>query len=314
MINVAPGATFEATTSGWASGLTGTIGVRVLDNVGGTTIARTTLGITELVAGSGVYVVTLTAPGAGGQYSVLWDDGLGNWSQPEDLVVATTLAAPVGGPPGPGTSYLELQNGVLERFEEADRAAAKRWLNLVYAWVMGAEEWTFRIATDLVSVTSGSQTVGSVPADLGPVLSFQRADGEPLEWRTPKQFFDAHYDALQPHTAGPDIYTRIADALLVGPSSDETRSDYQIVYERRITELAADADVPLLPAPYHWMLVPGAQAVGQAGANDPSAALNDQVFARSLDSLRTEYLAPVRGEPSQWGRVGWDYAPFAGIR
>lgn len=82
---------FEATTSGWATGLAGTIGVRVLDNAGATTIARTTAGIVELVAGSGIYVVTLTAPAAGGHYSIVWD-AAGAYSEPEDLYVGTDSA------------------------------------------------------------------------------------------------------------------------------------------------------------------------------------------------------------------------------
>lgn len=97
MLTVLPGATFEASTSGWSTGLVGTIGVRVLDQVGGTPIARTTAGIAELVAGSGIYGVTLTAPAAGGQYAIVWDDGSGGFSEPEDLLVTSAAIAPVGG-------------------------------------------------------------------------------------------------------------------------------------------------------------------------------------------------------------------------
>lgn len=75
MIYAAPGASFEARVEGFATGLTGTVGVRLLDNVGGTTTARVTAGIIENPASSGSYVVTMTAPAGSGQYAVFWDTG-----------------------------------------------------------------------------------------------------------------------------------------------------------------------------------------------------------------------------------------------
>lgn len=92
-MNVSPSSTFEAVASGFASGLTGTIGVRILDNAGATTTARVTAGIAEYPASSGVYYVTLTAPSTAGQYTILWDNGTatpGNIAT-EDLVVAETV-------------------------------------------------------------------------------------------------------------------------------------------------------------------------------------------------------------------------------
>lgn len=83
MITVAPGATFEAVAQGFPTGLAGTIGVRILDNAGGTTLARTTAGISEIVASSGIYAVSLTAPTAIGFYSIVWDDG--SISGPSDV-------------------------------------------------------------------------------------------------------------------------------------------------------------------------------------------------------------------------------------
>lgn len=44
-MNATPSSTFEATATGFATGLTGTIGVRILDNAGATTTATVTAGI-----------------------------------------------------------------------------------------------------------------------------------------------------------------------------------------------------------------------------------------------------------------------------
>jgi hypothetical protein len=77
------------------SGLTGTLGVRITDNVGATTTARVTAGIAEYPAGSGIYEVTLTAPDDRGQYSLVWDDGT-NYAI-DELVVTSSVTGAVAG-------------------------------------------------------------------------------------------------------------------------------------------------------------------------------------------------------------------------
>lgn len=95
-IYAAPGTTFEATSSNVTTGLTGTLGVRIMDGQGNTTTARTTDDIIETPAGSGIYTATLTAPETAGTYTVVWDTG---GSEPrwavEDLQVTSTAPANV---------------------------------------------------------------------------------------------------------------------------------------------------------------------------------------------------------------------------
>lgn len=68
----APGATFEAWKDGYATGLTGTLGVRIKTAAGASFLARTTTGITEDV--TGVYKRSFTAPTTQGDYVLVWDD------------------------------------------------------------------------------------------------------------------------------------------------------------------------------------------------------------------------------------------------
>jgi len=86
---VQPSTEFEAVAQ-FQTGLTGTIGVRVIDNEDATTIPRTTAGVTEYPAGSGVYQVSLTSPGSPGQYSIVWDDGATEPNYAIDELVVTT--------------------------------------------------------------------------------------------------------------------------------------------------------------------------------------------------------------------------------
>jgi hypothetical protein len=86
-MNVNPSTSFEAVAK-FPTGLTGTLGVRIIDNAGATTIARVTAGIAEYPAGSGIYAKTLTSPGTAGQYTIVWDDADDHWAV-EDLLVTT---------------------------------------------------------------------------------------------------------------------------------------------------------------------------------------------------------------------------------
>lgn len=101
-IQAAPGQPFKATVQGFATGLTGTVGVRILDDAGGTALARTTAGIVETPAGSGFYAASLTAPTTAGTYSVFWDTGVVSptTTAGEELIVTSSLAAAAVPQPG----------------------------------------------------------------------------------------------------------------------------------------------------------------------------------------------------------------------
>lgn len=72
---VRTGAPLELIVTGYVTGLVGVVGVEVSDGQGNVVIPRTTAGIIEAPAGSGIYAVTLTAPAEPGTYTVTWDDG-----------------------------------------------------------------------------------------------------------------------------------------------------------------------------------------------------------------------------------------------
>ena len=98
---VKPGESFEAQLDNAPTGLTGTIGVQVIDTPGTTVLVpRTTAGIAEVPAGSGLYAAPLTAPTTQGTYSVVWDTGGASpqYAREELRVVSNppTIPAPGG--------------------------------------------------------------------------------------------------------------------------------------------------------------------------------------------------------------------------
>jgi hypothetical protein len=110
-----PGASFETVVSGFPSGAVGSVGVRIGDGIGGTVTARTTAGVVEFPAGSGIYLATLTAPSTAGQYVVVWDlpDDGGDSYDVQSLVVNST-GAQVASPSGLDLVALADVRGELE--------------------------------------------------------------------------------------------------------------------------------------------------------------------------------------------------------
>lgn len=112
MIYAAPSSTVEIVADNYATGLAGTIGYRVRDNQGADSIARTTVGITEDIAGSGIYRAQFTAPTVAGQYTVIWDSGGATpIFSSEELVITSNSVIPLSTASGPG--YWAAQDAAL---------------------------------------------------------------------------------------------------------------------------------------------------------------------------------------------------------
>lgn len=191
---------------------------------------------------------------------------------------------------------------IFDRFGEGKRARAKGWVNFRQQWIWSLEEWTFRDATDDVSVASGSQIVGSLPADFLIARALFSSDGSPLEpVLDHRDFYAAYFNNTAPVTGTPEAFTVIGNSILVGPASSVNASDYKLVYERECTELVDDDDVPAIPLGFHLMLVHGGAAEGLKLQQDPTWESFEQDFSAAIDVMRQDYLLPIRGAPQQYG-------------
>lgn len=118
---------FTASASGAGPGLVGTIGVQVVDAANGAvSVPRTTADITEILAGSGVYLWRCpAAPSAVGDYEIIWDTGGGTPAfASEDLSV--TLAAPVTAPGDSGPPQYPTISTLAAQSQQAQRAVRGR--------------------------------------------------------------------------------------------------------------------------------------------------------------------------------------------
>jgi hypothetical protein len=294
------GSRFEATVTGFVSGLVGTLGVRVLDNVGGTTIPRTTSGIIELAPGSGSYAATLNAPAVPGDYTILWDDTQTGpqHNAAEDLIVVTTTTVQVGTGTA-GMTFGQILDDVLDnplRFEADLRPRAGRAVNMRYAHVWGLEDWTFRFATCFLDVPTGGGPLAPEVGDFGTPLYLWDSNGNQLVYMGEEEFV-ANYSPLV--TPGvPAAWTVIAGQILLAPAP--TAGTFTCYYRRRLSQLVGEDQYPMLPPEYHLMLVHGGRAELLSVSDDPMTAMMEDQFSRDIEAMKREYLIDAIGQPAMW--------------
>lgn len=197
-------------------------------------------------------------------------------------------------------TFKQLQDAVLaDAFAEAKRADVKNWLNFRYTWIFDVDEWTFTQGTALVTVTSGSQAVTNLPSDFGLAYALYKSDGSPLEPVDYQTFQASYYSTTSPLSGPPEAFTVLGSSILVGPTSNETKADYSLAYEKTVTPLSADTDVPVIPSGYHLALVHGAKAEGFKLTNVPLADSFDADFQAAVTTMRRKYLRSLPHNQAQ---------------
>lgn len=198
-------------------------------------------------------------------------------------------------------NFKAIQDAVIKStFDESDRADIKTWINHRYGTLMDQNEWTFTQGTANVTVTAGSQAVSNLPVDLGIVLGLQRVDGTPLEAIPEYRKFAARFLGASNAQAGrPCAFTSWGGQVLVGPTSNESSAAYLLTYEKNVTLLDDDTDIPVLPAEYHLALVFGAKADGAKLSSILLADPFEQQFDADVQAMTRKYLVSVRGANTQ---------------
>lgn len=279
MIFAKPSTSFESTATGFTTGLTGTIGVRVTDGVGGTTIARTTSGIVETPAGSGVYVATLTAPANVGQYQVTWDDGGSptTWAA-EELTITATGTQTVTPTTGVGLTFAQLLTEFYARGFDylndggAGETRAKRWINQSYMEILEMDDWPF-LQTSVQSQTP------LIISDLGTIESVTNVTASRNIGFIDRRTLVEQYPDLA--TTGTPDYAYITQGTTL--NTYPVGSDTILVrYLRLAGELADTDDQPEIPSRYQYAIIDYACARAYMDSDNPEMA---QIARRDGDSL-----------------------------
>ena len=197
----------------------------------------------------------------------------------------------------------ELVAGPTPRFSSAQRDQVKLWLNDRYAELWGLEDWTFRKAVADLSVVAGNDQV-TEPTDIGIVLSLVRDDGAPVHYVSPDLFYQSHLTTQSASTS--DRFTVVNKQIILDPTPG-TSATWKLYYDRALTLLSADGDIPAIPAEHHYILVHGATASGSVMVNDFTYQFAEQRWMNELDSMRKNYLTDQRGAPLQWGSYSQNF-------
>lgn len=199
-------------------------------------------------------------------------------------------------------TFAELQAAVSEgAFATGQLTDVKRWINFIYGQLWNADKWFFTLATANVTVTAGALAVSGMPADFIAVDSLLRDDGGRLVAIRRYRRFAEQYIGTDAAPSGlPVNYTILNGLIQVGPVPLASSSTYLLVYERGVTPLAADGDVPAIPQDLHQALVDGAKGEGFRYPDPARSAQYTAGFAAAVDGARTRYLRDLDDVPDRW--------------
>jgi len=180
-----------------------------------------------------------------------------------------------------------------DRFKEAQRSDVKNWINYRYGRVWAQEGWTFKTGVSTTTLPLSSNTISLSS------LGFQRVYGI---WDNSYGSYPIDIEALRPEdfynwtstsSRSPVEYSVIGGNLVFDAPASSARS-ITVYGERSWTPLAADGDVPLFPAEFHFALVQGASAEGLRLQNDPTWRDFEDDFQRAIGEMKVGYLSAVR--------------------
>jgi len=319
-IYAVPSTSFQAVLSGARTGLTETLGVRVLQaSSGATSIARTTSKIAENPSGSGIYIATLVAPSVVGEYVVVWDTGTVSpaTSASEELFVTGTPPNPSTGTSGsqPGMNALALRTEVLNHGFDGSiftSSVLNQYLNDAIgdlcsrAFYYGEEQ-------EQVTTTVAGTANYAFPTDLTKLRS--------VRLTSPQQELSLidlrDIDRSTPSSGVPYCYALNGAGITVYPTPDAAYP-MNVRYFQILSPLVYDTDVPSLPPRYHRSLTYFVIARCFEREDDiQQAQYYDSKWEQTIKNLKSDLVFPLTDGPrqvkSQWDsgpvKPGWGFWP-----
>ena len=315
-----PSTSFQAVLTGAPTGLAGTLGVQVLlASSGATSIARTTSGISEKPAGSGIYVATLTAPSAIGEYIVVWDTGTvtPSTTTSEELFVTGTPPTPTTTATGEQFSMnlSALRTEVLNHGFDSSIYTSSRlnqYINDALGEVSSKAQYYGEEQQQEVTLTGGTSHY-SFPTGMSRLRSVRLTN--PVQELSLLDLRDI--DRSGSTTGTPYSYAIDGNGITIFPTPDSGYT-MEIRYWRLLSPLTVDTDVPGLPARYHRALTLYAIARCFEGEDDPQqATYYEGRWQQTIRDIKADLVFPLTDGPrqirSQWDsgpvKPGWSFWP-----
>jgi hypothetical protein len=186
----------------------------------------------------------------------------------------------------------------LKRYGFDDTDPLTLWINAAMHDFEKEADWPFLETLTTVNIIAGASTI-VVPADFSRVIYFKDAtNNSPLEYWDIRKF----EREIGNHTSAgtPSVFSLVGMETFVLWPVAEAAVSYRLLYQKKLTDLAAGGDIPGVPVRHHYTILLKAAAIGLQAENEEDraqTALGEYGSALAAD-LRV-YGARQLGEPDQ---------------
>ena len=170
-------------------------------------------------------------------------------------------------------------------------AVVNRFINRAVQAISVHKDWSWLDAEATLTTVAATSNY-ALPSDYLRTVSLTNADNAPLLYLDASQI-----DAADEIEAVEPVYFTIVDGEIVLSPTPSTTATLRHRYRRREPELDDDADVPLLPVPYHAAITEYAAALCFRRQH------NDQAAGVAMDAYRS-ILEDAAAQPTQSNKVG----------
>ena len=196
------------------------------------------------------------------------------------------------------------------RFNEAERANVKSWINLCYSRLWDYADWNFKTTSGVLTIGAGDNTP-TMPADFGKAISLHDSLGRKIVYLSPQEWDEMFL--LNPGATSTPSYYKVINRQIYLGSTPAVAGTMQLAYKRRISHVDSvsgivggvfveDSDLPLWPTEHDYVLVLETVLLGQRIEGDPT----EPFLMRARDEALQAMINDLVGEvvPGEYQFVG----------
>lgn len=137
-----------------------------------------------------------------------------------------------------------------ERLVNASPEFVKAMVNKGYHIIERSALWKFSEGESVINATAGDRTAADLPSDLGvPLMVYSNRLRNELPYHDDRQRF------VNPSTTGPVSHYSLWGGELKFYPLPSANESFVLRYYKTWDDLSADADVPVIPATFHDLLI-----------------------------------------------------------
>lgn len=177
----------------------------------------------------------------------------------------------------------------LKRYGFDDGDPLLEWLNAALHDIEDAYDWPWLQNDATITIPAGDLTSAVLPSDFfKPITLKDRTKDYKLKPKT-RQWWEDNIDD-ETDVGAPEFYTQLAIKSLDIWRVPDVETTLYLVYQKEISDLAIDADVPAIPVRLHYPIVMRAASIGLMAENEENRAETAQSsYESTLDRAISKY-------------------------